>query len=101
MSEVVLVAIAAAIGNFLQGWDNSALAGKYLSEIKYACLLFYIYIYIYMYVCMYIYSESFANKSNSLYLHGSIGLRYFKFEKSLTLDFMFVFYTGKNLDTNH
>ena len=54
-----------------------------------------------MYVCMYIYSESFANKSNSLYLHGSIGLRYFKFEKSLTLDFMFVFYTGKNLDTNH
>ena len=49
MSEVVLVAIAAAIGNFLQGWDNSALAGKYLSQIKYACLLKYIYIYIYTY----------------------------------------------------
>ncbi|XP_050241485.1 monosaccharide-sensing protein 2-like [Quercus robur] len=30
MSEVVLVAIAAAIGNFLQGWDNSALAGSVL-----------------------------------------------------------------------
>ena len=50
----MLVAIAAAIGNFLQGWDNSALAGKYLSEIKYACLLLYIYIYIYMYLCIYI-----------------------------------------------
>ena len=50
MSEVVLVAIAAAIGNFLQGWDNSALAGKYLSQIKYACLLKYIYIYIYIYI---------------------------------------------------
>jgi hypothetical protein len=27
MSEVMLVAIAAAIGNLLQGWDNSTIAG--------------------------------------------------------------------------
>jgi hypothetical protein len=27
MSQVVLVAIAAAIGNLLQGWDNSTIAG--------------------------------------------------------------------------
>lgn len=46
MSAVVLVAISAAIGNFLQGWDNSAIAGKYLSQIKYACISAYIYIYI-------------------------------------------------------
>lgn len=53
MSAVVLVAIAAAIGNFLQGWDNSALAGKYLSQIKYAMhFCFYTHIYI---------PESFAN----------------------------------------
>lgn len=87
----MLVAIAAAIGNFLQGWDNSALAGKYLSQIKYACISAFIYIYIYI----------FQNLLLILYLHGSIGLRYFKSEKSLALDFMFVFYTGKNLDTNH
>lgn len=27
MNSAVLVAIAAAIGNFLQGWDNATIAG--------------------------------------------------------------------------
>lgn len=33
MSGAVLVAIAAAIGNLLQGWDNATIAGN--------CLIFY------------------------------------------------------------
>lgn len=28
MSGAVLVAVAAAIGNLLQGWDNATIAGK-------------------------------------------------------------------------
>jgi hypothetical protein len=30
MSGAVLVAIAASIGNLLQGWDNATIAGDYL-----------------------------------------------------------------------
>jgi hypothetical protein len=29
MKGAVLVAIVASIGNFLQGWDNATIAGKY------------------------------------------------------------------------
>jgi len=31
MSGAVLVALAAAIGNFLQGWDNATIAGIFLA----------------------------------------------------------------------
>jgi len=30
MSGAVLVAVAAAIGNLLQGWDNATIAGLFL-----------------------------------------------------------------------
>lgn len=33
MNGAVLVAIAAAIGNFLQGWDNATIAGLSPREI--------------------------------------------------------------------
>lgn len=33
MQGAVLVAIAAAIGNMLQGWDNATIAGKSLSVL--------------------------------------------------------------------
>lgn len=29
MSRTVLIAVVAAFGNLLQGWDNAAIAGKY------------------------------------------------------------------------
>lgn len=32
MKEAALVAIAAAIGNFLQGWDNACIAGTFPSS---------------------------------------------------------------------
>lgn len=35
MKEAALVAIAAAIGNFLQGWDNACIAGTFLLLITY------------------------------------------------------------------
>lgn len=31
MNGSVLVAVAAAIGNLLQGWDNATIAGKFIS----------------------------------------------------------------------
>lgn len=32
MSGAVLVAVAAAVGNLLQGWDNATIAGKLLKK---------------------------------------------------------------------
>lgn len=34
MRSVVLVALAAAIGNMLQGWDNATIAGLFLLYIN-------------------------------------------------------------------
>lgn len=33
MSGAVLVAVAAAIGNLLQGWDNATIAGDFICLI--------------------------------------------------------------------
>lgn len=32
MSGSVLVAVAAAVGNLLQGWDNATIAGRFISS---------------------------------------------------------------------
>lgn len=32
MSGAVLVAVAAAIGNLLQGWDNATIAGHFVTS---------------------------------------------------------------------
>ena len=38
MSGSVLVAVAAAVGNLLQGWDNATIAGRFiLSLLIYPC----------------------------------------------------------------
>jgi len=39
MSGAVLIAIAATIGNLLQGWDNATIAGNFFLQIA---NLFYI-----------------------------------------------------------
>lgn len=33
MSGSVLVAVAAAVGNFLQGWDNATIAGSFILSL--------------------------------------------------------------------
>lgn len=41
MSGAVLVAIGAAIGNLLQGWDNATIAGKLMNLFigsQFSCL---------------------------------------------------------------
>ena len=35
MRRVVLVALAATVGNLLQGWDNSSIAGIYMPPFSY------------------------------------------------------------------
>lgn len=39
MRGSVLVAIAAAVGNFLQGWDNAVIAGTFLMFSSYLIFL--------------------------------------------------------------
>jgi len=39
MSGAVIVAVAAAIGNLLQGWDNATIAGR--SSLFYSIFLFF------------------------------------------------------------
>jgi hypothetical protein len=41
MGGAVLVAIAASIGNLLQGWDNATIAGKLTVEKKVYSILLY------------------------------------------------------------
>lgn len=35
MSGAVLVAVAAAVGNLLQGWDNATIAGNSFASVFY------------------------------------------------------------------
>jgi hypothetical protein len=37
MSGAVLVAIAASIGNLLQGWDNATIAGNLVLSVDWFC----------------------------------------------------------------
>lgn len=39
MSGSVLVAVAAAVGNFLQGWDNATIAGSFILSLLFFSLV--------------------------------------------------------------
>ncbi len=69
----MLVALAAAIGNLLQGWDNSAMAGNiHLKSNVHVCLIIIIFHDLLLINLILILSLSIY-----IYLHGSIVLRYF------------------------
>lgn len=53
MSGAVLVAIAASIGNLLQGWDNATIAGKFLSFYFLLGALFDAKYFTFLFVCAY------------------------------------------------
>lgn len=70
MRGAALVAIAATIGNFLQGWDNATIAGT-----NSLCFFYFIYLFIFLFLCF----SFFTNFSTAVFTLIDKSIQFFTF----------------------